>query len=104
MSYTCHSGLDTPFARLSGFWGVSQADSTYLAYGKGGPKMFRAVCMAEACFRLSPLPEDLGRAVWSQGTKSPGSRRLGWHVLWQAEGPKVEQNRPEVPKFGLGVN
>lgn len=50
--------------------GVSQADSTYRACGKGGPNMFRAVCRAEAFLRLSPLPEDLGRDVWSQGTKA----------------------------------
>lgn len=47
----CPPGLDTPLLVV---WvlEVSQADSTYLAYGKGGPKMFRTGCTAQ--LRLVP--------------------------------------------------
>lgn len=38
--------------------------------------------------QLSPLPEALG------------SRRGGEYVLWQAQGLKIEQNKPEIWSWG----
>lgn len=91
-------GLDTPLLVV---WvlGVSQADSTYLAYGKGGPKMFRAGCTVQP--RLAPAVSPPWAGMFgAKGAKSLGSRRGGEHVLWQAQELKIEQNKPEIWSWG----